>query len=206
MCVAFDDKYTDTMENNMTDKPINFKTNDIKPISIVRTEKELRAKTRDFDFKKDDTTRIKNELIAAMWSESGLGISANQLGYDCRVFVMRGETKADTLTCINPKIKEFSDEMNTMEEGCLSLPDVFARVVRPAEIVVTFQNELNEEETQSLDGLTARVFQHELDHLDGILFIDRIGPFSRQRAFEKAKKIQKMRKRGKEKYKARFAL
>ena len=206
MCVAFDDKYTDTMENNMTDKPINFKTNDIKPISIVRTEKELRAKTRDFDFKKDDTTRIKNELITAMWLESGLGISTNQLGYDCRVFVMRGETKADTLTCINPKIKEFSDEMNTMEEGCLSLPDVFARVVRPAEIVVTFQNELNEEETQSLDGLTARVFQHELDHLDGILFIDRIGPFSRQRAFEKAKKIQKMRKRGKEKYKARFAL
>ena len=206
MCVAFDDKYTDTMENNMTDKPINFKTNDIKPISIVRTEKELRAKTRDFDFKKDDTTRIKNELITAMWLESGLGISTNQLGYDCRMFIMRGETKADTLTCINPKIKEFSDEMNTMEEGCLSLPDVFARVVRPAEIVVTFQNELNEEETQSLDGLTARVFQHELDHLDGILFIDRIGPFSRQRAFEKAKKIQKMRKRGKEKYKARFAL
>ena len=141
-----------------------------------------------------------------MWLESGLGISANQLGYDCRVFIMRGETKDKTLMCINPKIKEFSEDMNTMEEGCLSIPDVFARVVRPSEIVVTFQNELNEEETQSLEGLTARVFQHELDHLDGILFIDRIGPFSRKRAFEKAKKIQKMRKRGKEKYKARFAL
>jgi peptide deformylase len=96
--------------------------------------------------------------------------------------------------------------MNTMEEGCLSIPDVFARVVRPAEIVVSYQNELGEEEKQNLDGLTARVFQHELDHLDGILFIDRIGPFARQRAFEKAKKIQKMRRRGKEKFKARFAL
>jgi len=173
---------------------------------IVKTEKQLRAKTREFDFKKDEVFKLKEELIDAMWLESGLGISANQLGHDVRVFAMRGEQKEDSLVCVNPKIVDISDNMNTMEEGCLSIPDVFARVVRPAEIVVSYQNELGEEEKQNLDGLTARVFQHELDHLDGILFIDRIGPFARQRAFEKAKKIQKMRRRGKEKYKARFAL
>ena len=173
---------------------------------IVKTEKQLRAKTREFDFKKDEVFKLKEELINAMWLESGLGISANQLGHDVRVFAMRGEQKEDSLVCVNPKIVDISDNMNTMEEGCLSIPDVFARVVRPAEIVVSYQNELGEEEKQSLDGLTARVFQHELDHLDGILFIDRIGPFARQRAFEKAKKIQKMRRRGKEKFKARFAL
>ena len=173
---------------------------------IVKTEKQLRAKTREFDFKKDEVFELKEELIDAMWLESGLGISANQLGHDVRVFAMRGEQKEDSLVCVNPKIVDISDNMNTMEEGCLSIPDVFARVVRPAEIVVSYQNELGEEEKQSLDGLTARVFQHELDHLDGILFIDRIGPFARQRAFEKAKKIQKMRRRGKEKFKARFAL
>ena len=173
---------------------------------IVKTEKQLRAKTREFDFKKDEVFKLKEELIDAMWLESGLGISANQLGHDVRVFAMRGEQKEDSLVCVNPKIVDISENMNTMEEGCLSIPDVFARVVRPAEIVVSYQNELGEEEKQSLDGLTARVFQHELDHLDGILFIDRIGPFARQRAFEKAKKIQKMRRRGKEKFKARFAL
>ncbi len=173
---------------------------------LVKTEKQLRAKTRDFDFEKDEIFKLKEELVNTMWLESGLGVSANQLGHDVRVFTMRGETKEESLVCINPKIEAFSENMNTMEEGCLSIPDVFARVVRPAEIVVTFNNELNEEEKQNLDGLTARVFQHELDHLDGILFIDRIGPFARQRAFEKAKKIQKMRRRGKEKYKARFAL
>ncbi len=173
---------------------------------LVKTEKQLRAKTRNFDFEKDEIFKLKEELVNTMWLESGLGVSANQLGHDVRVFTMRGETKEESLVCINPKIEAFSENMNTMEEGCLSIPDVFARVVRPAEIVVTFNNELNEEEKQNLDGLTARVFQHELDHLDGILFIDRIGPFARQRAFEKAKKIQKMRKRGKEKYKARFAL
>jgi len=173
---------------------------------LVKTEKQLRAKTRDFDFEKDEIFKLKEELVNTMWLESGLGVSANQLGHDVRVFTMRGETKEESLVCINPKIEAFSENMNTMEEGCLSIPDVFARVVRPAEIVVTFNNELNEEEKQNLDGLTARVFQHELDHLDGILFIDRIGPFARQRAFEKAKKIQKMRRRGKEKFKARFAL
>ena len=173
---------------------------------IVKTETQLRAKPREFDFKKDEVFKLKEELIDAMWLESGLGISANQLGHDVRVFAMRGEQKEDSLVCVNPKIVDISDNMNTMEEGCLSIPDVFARVVRPAEIVVSYQNELGEEEKQNLDGLTARVFQHELDHLDGILFIDRIGPFARQRAFEKAKKIQKMRRRGKEKFKARFAL
>ena len=173
---------------------------------IVKTEKQLRAKTREFDFKKDEIFKLKEELINAMWLESGLGISANQLGHDVRVFAMRGEQKEDSLVCVNPKIVVKSENNSTYEEGCLSIPDVFARVVRPAEIVVSYQNELGEEEKQNLDGLTARVFQHELDHLDGILFIDRIGPFARQRAFEKAKKIQKMRRRGKEKFKARFAL
>ena len=173
---------------------------------LVKTEKQLRAETKEFDFTKDEIFKLKEELINTMWLESGLGISANQIGHNVRVFAMRGETKEESIVCINPKIEAFSENMNTMEEGCLSIPDVFARVVRPAEIVVTFKNDLNEDEKQNLEGLTARVFQHELDHLDGILFIDRIGQFARQRAFEKAKKIQKMRRRGKEKYKARFAL
>ena len=173
---------------------------------LVKTENQLRAETKEFDFTKDEIFKLKEKLINTMWLESGLGISANQIGHNIRVFAMRGETKEESIVCINPKIEAFSENMNTMEEGCLSIPDVFARVVRPAEIVVTFKNDLNEDEKQNLEGLTARVFQHELDHLDGILFIDRIGPFARQRAFEKAKKIQKMRRRGKEKYKARFAL
>ena len=173
---------------------------------LVKTEKQLRAETKEFDFTKDEIFKLKEELINTMWLESGLGISANQIGHNVRVFAMRGETKEESIVCINPKIEAFSENMNTMEEGCLAIPEVFARVVRPAEIVVTFKNDLNEDEKQNLEGLTARVFQHELDHLDGILFIDRIGQFARQRAFEKAKKIQKMRRRGKEKYKARFAL
>ena len=90
--------------------------------------------------------------------------------------------------------------MNTMEEGCLSLPDVFAKVVRPAEVAISYYNQFGREEGQLATGLTARVFQHELDHLDGILFTDRIGELSRMRALDKAEKISKARIRGKDWY------
>ena len=170
---------------------------------IIKEVKKLREKvTESWSFEKPpkDTTEFANELIEAMWKNSGLGVSANQLGYKYRVFAMRGETKKESIVCFNPQIKDFSPEMNTMEEGCLSLPDVFAKVVRPEHVAIAYFNSDGEEEGQLASGLTARVFQHELDHLDGILFIDRIGELTKQRAFEKARKIQKFRARGKPKY------
>ena len=170
---------------------------------IIKEVKKLREKvTENWSFIKPpkDTKEFAEELIEAMWSNSGLGISANQLGYNYRVFAMRGETKKDSIVCFNPEIKDFSPEMNTMEEGCLSLPDVFARVVRPAHVAISYLDKDSKEEGQLASGMTARVFQHELDHLVGILFVDRLGELSRERAFEKARKIKKFRARGKEKY------
>ena len=170
---------------------------------IIKEVKKLREKvTENWSFIKPlkDTKEFAEELIEVMWSNSGLGISANQLGYNYRVFTMRGETKEESIVCFNPVIKDFSPEMNTMEEGCLSLPDVFAKVVRPAHVALSYLDEDGKEEGQLASGMTARVFQHELDHLDGILFTDRIGDFTRQRAFEKARKIKKFRARGKPKY------
>ena len=170
---------------------------------IVTDNKRLREKiTTEWSFEEPpmDTKEFSDKLIEAMWDHSGLGISANQIGYSYRVFAMRGATKSESMVCFNPKIKDFSPEMNTMEEGCLSLPDVFAKVVRPEHVAISYQNSDGEDEGQLASGLTARVFQHELDHLDGILFIDRIGELSRRRAFDKAKKIQKFRARGKPKY------
>ena len=170
---------------------------------IIREVKKLRDKvTEDWSFVKPqkDTKEFAKELIEAMWSNSGLGISANQLGYNYRVFAMRGETKEESIVCFNPVIKDFSPEMNTMEEGCLSLPDVYGRVIRPAHVAISYQNEDAKEEGQLASGLTARVFQHELDHLDGILFTERMGELTRKLAFEKAKKIQQARSRGKNWY------
>jgi len=170
---------------------------------IIKEVKKLREKvTKDWSFDKPpvDSKEFGRELIDAMWKNSGLGISANQLGYSYRVFAMRGETKEESMVCFNPEIKDFSPEMNTMEEGCLSLPDVYGKVVRPAHVAILYHNTDGKEEGQLASGLTARVFQHELDHLDGILFTDRMGEFSRMRALEKAKKIQQARSRGKDWY------
>ena len=170
---------------------------------IIKEVKRLRKKvTEDWSFEnpKQNTKELAKELVDAMWKNSGLGISANQIGHNYRVFAMRGETQKDSIVCFNPQIKDFSPEMNTMEEGCLSLPDVFAKVVRPAHVAISYLDKDGKEEGQLASGMTARVFQHELDHLDGILFTDRIGEFARQRAFEKARKIKKFRARGKPKY------
>ena len=170
---------------------------------IIKEVKRLREKVTEnwsFENPKRDTKELANELVDAMWSHSGLGISANQIGHNYRVFAMRGASKKDSIICFNPEIKDFSPEMNTMEEGCLSLPDVFARVVRPAHVAISYLNEDGEENGQLASGMTARVFQHELDHLDGILFTDRMGKLTRERAFEKADKIKKARSRGKDWY------
>ena len=167
---------------------------------IIKEVKKLREKvTEDWSFEnpKKDTKEFAKELIDAMWSYSGLGISANQIGYSVRAFAMRGETKKDSIVCFNPEIKTFSDNMNTMEEGCLSLPDVYGKVVRPAEVAISYLDEDGKEEGQLASGITARVFQHELDHLDGLLFVDRLGELSKMRAFEKARKIKKFKARGK---------
>ena len=178
---------------------------------IIKNVKKLREKITEswsFDSPPMDTDKFATELIDAMWEHSGLGISANQIGYPYRVFAMRGETKKESIVCFNPVIKDFSPEMNTMEEGCLSLPDVYARVVRPAHVAISYLDKDGKEEGQLASGMTARVFQHELDHLDGILFVDRLGELSRNRAFEKASKIKKFRARGKSKYqnKIKYAL
>ena len=84
-----------------------------------------------------------------------------------------------------------------MEEGCLALPDVYARVVRPEHVAISYQDREGKEDGLLASGLTARVFQHELDHLDGILFVDRLGELSKMRALAKAKKLKKFRARGK---------
>ena len=170
---------------------------------IIKEVKKLREKvTEDWSFEnpEQDTKEFAKELIDAMWKNSGLGISANQIGHPYRVFAMRGETKKESIVCFNPSIKDHSPEMNTMEEGCLSLPDVYGKVVRPAHVAISYQNEDGKEEGQLASGLTARVFQHELDHLDGILFTDRMGELTRIRALQQAEKIRKARSRGKDWY------
>ena len=113
-------------------------------------------------------------LIENMLYHNGVGLSANQIGIDERAFVMmRDVENNEILVCFNPKIvKSYSEEVE-FEEGCLSYPDVFLNISRPDKIVIKYEDVDKKEHKMKLQGFASRVFQHELDHLDGIDFTER---------------------------------
>jgi peptide deformylase len=134
------------------------------------------------------------ELMKTMNENNGIGLAANQIGKLYRVFVMRGNP--ENLVCFNPRIVHISEEQIVLEEGCLSYPNLIIKIKRPKNIRVRFQTPSGSIETKVFDGLTARVFQHELDHLNGILFYRRANRIHKEQAFKKMEKLN-----GKKKYK-----
>lgn len=119
----------------------------------------------------------------------GLGLSANQCGVYERVFVIGHED--NTFACINPKIIETSDEILREREGCLSYPGMYLTVARPKWIVAEYTNEMGETVQQRFEGITARCYMHELDHMNGIKFVDHVGAVSIQMAKKKQQKLIK---------------
>lgn len=137
-----------------------------------------------------------SRLKLTMRLYGGIGLSANQCGIYERVFVIgSGDFQ---LTCINPRVISCSEEVVKDNEGCLSYPGLFVKVTRPSFIEVEFLNENGELKNMRLDGLTARCFLHELEHMDGKSFIDNIGPvalrLAKQKQQKRIKKFQRMSK------------
>ena len=121
-----------------------------------------------------DRSKLVYTLHENMFHYNGVGLSANQLGIDERVFVMISNMEAqETITCFNPKIIKESKEMVTMEEGCLSYPELYLEIARPETIVVKYEDEGKELHKVKLTGFVARIFQHEYDHMEGIDFTQR---------------------------------
>jgi len=119
----------------------------------------------------------------------GLGLSANQCGVFERLFILGHEDFI--LSCINPKVVEESKEMVREREGCLSFPGMFLTVERPSWIVAEFVTESGETQRMRLDGITARCYLHELDHMNGVTFTQRVGPTALMLAKKKQSKIMK---------------
>ncbi len=123
-----------------------------------------------------------DDMIDIMYVEDGIGLAAPQIGFSRQVVVVdaselvKGEYPR---AFINPEIIEFSQETDVKEEGCLSIPGVHEEVVRATRIVVKYQNEKGKEFTEEYTQWLARILQHEIDHLNGILFVDRISPIKR---------------------------
>ena len=121
-----------------------------------------------------DRREISRILKENMIYYEGIGLSANQIGIGERVFVMvlNAETE-ETITCFNPRIIKRYNDCGWFEEGCLSFPDEIINIQRPNRIVVKYEDEDKKEHKIKLDGLAARVFLHEFDHLEGIVFTER---------------------------------
>jgi peptide deformylase len=140
--------------------------------------------------------RLIDDMIETMYAAPGIGLAATQIGVPLRVFVIDlslGRTTGDLITMVNPVFVE-REGTQLEEEGCLSAPSFNATVVRPKRAVLKGQDRDGAEHTREGTDLLARAFQHEMDHLDGIVFVDRLRGIKREMI---VRKIQKLRKSGK---------
>ena len=146
----------------------------------------------------DSVRRLMEDMLETMYAEPGIGLSAIQVGTPRRIVVVdvaRKDEEPRPIRMANPVITAASDETAVYDEGCLSLPEHFAEIERPAEIDVTYIDENGEERSRHADGLLARCIQHELDHLEGLLFVDRLSAVRRGIILRKLVKQKKARLR-----------
>ena len=121
-----------------------------------------------------DRSKLSYILHENMYHYNGIGLSANQIGIWERAFVMIIDMEnQETITCFNPKIIKESKDQTVMEEGCLSYPDLYLKISRPSSVVVKYEDEGKKIHKIKLDGMIARIFQHEYDHMEGIDFTQR---------------------------------
>ena len=130
-----------------------------------------------------DPIEFSQELVKFMYESNGIGLAANQVGVPYRIFAMRGSP--ENFVCFNPKIVQPSEAQVSLEEGCLTYPGLAVKIKRPQHVRVRFTKPNNETITRQFTGMTARIFQHELDHLDGVVFYNRANRFHRDKALEK---------------------
>lgn len=154
----------------------------------------LHTMTQNFDFANPpvDPNKFASSLVETCKKYSALGLSANQCGFNYRVFV--AGSGDSYVAFFNPVIVSVSEEKSKMEEGCLSFLDLFLIVERPTTIEVVYQDFKGVEKTAMFTGLTARCFQHELDHMNGVCYTEKVKPLAMQMALKKKAKLALQRK------------
>jgi len=152
---------------------------------VKETDPFLREKPEVFNFENPqvDPEKLSTQLIENMIHHKGFGLSANQIGIPVTVFAMRMDEHA--LVVFNPEILEWSEDTTYMREGCLSFPGLWVAIERAKTVAVKFQAHNKEEQAGSMTDLSARIFQHESEHMDGDLFIDKVNKFKLKSAMRK---------------------
>ena len=163
----------------------------VRPILIL-PDPALMSRSKPVAKVTDAVRALADDMLATMYDAPGIGLAAIQVGVAQRVVVIDLARKEDTpspMVLVNPRILAASEEGSVYEEGCLSIPDYYEEVERPARVTVGFLDRDGAEATIEADGLLAVCLQHEIDHLDGVLFIDHISRLKRERVRRRFAKL-----------------
>jgi peptide deformylase len=142
----------------------------------------------------DELRALMDDMLETMYAAPGIGLAAVQVGVPKRVIVMdlaRPEEEPQPRHFVNPEILWASEETLPYEEGCLSVPEIYDEVERPARVKLRYLNYQGEQVEEDAEGLFAVCIQHEMDHLEGVLFIDHLSRLKREQAVKKVKKLVK---------------
>ncbi|RLQ87058.1 peptide deformylase [Notoacmeibacter ruber] len=163
---------------------------------VVIPDPILRQASKPVERIDDDVRKLADDMLATMYEAPGIGLAAIQIAEPLRLITIdlaKDDDEPAPHIFINPTIVAHGDEPNVYEEGCLSIPDYFAQVQRPATVTVEYLDLAGEKQTIEADGLMATCLQHEIDHLEGVLFIDHISRLKREMVIKKFKKLAKER-------------
>jgi peptide deformylase len=159
----------------------------IKPL-IILPDPVLRQQSRPIEQVDAEVLRLADDMLETMYDAPGIGLAAVQVGVPRRMLVIdvsRDDEEKKPVVFINPEILKVSDDVSAYEEGCLSIPDYYAEVERPASLTMRYIDRDGKQQTIDADGLLATCLQHEIDHLNGILFIDHISRLKREMVIKK---------------------
>lgn len=165
----------------------------IRPI-LTTPNPILKRVSEPVDAVTDDLRALMDDMLETMYDAPGIGLAAIQIGVAKNVIVMdlaRENEPPEPRYIVNPEILETIEQTAPYEEGCLSVPDVFNEIERPARVKITYLNYQGERVTEWAEGLYAVCIQHEMDHLKGVLFIDYLSRLKRERAVKKVQKYLK---------------
>jgi peptide deformylase len=170
----------------------------IRPI-LTAPDPRLKAVSKDVETVDSAIRTLADDMADSMYAADGIGLAAVQLGVPLRVIVIdldQKDGKKNPVAYINPKILWASEEMATFEEGCLSVPEIWDDVERPAKIKAEYLDRDGRKQVLEADGLLATCLQHEMDHLNGVLFIDHLSRLKRGMAIKKLTKAKKLEAAG----------
>ncbi len=161
---------------------------------IIEPDPILRKKCKPLESVNDDTRKLMNDMLETMYKAPGIGLAAVQIGILKRIVVIdvsKDKEKKDPIFLVNPEITYRSKKTAVYEEGCLSLPGHFAEIERPAECTTKFINFDGKEKELKAEGLLSTCIQHEVDHLNGVLFIDYLSKLKKDMIIKKLLKHKK---------------